>query len=223
MQKEINSLIEKCVFDLVPLPKGKKAIGCRWTHKSKYLDGVLEQRKAHLVAKGYLQRKGVEFHETYAPSTRSETIRIVMSHMAKEAWESKQMDVITAFLNSLLQGEVFLKQAEGFIDEEHPGWVWRVRASLYGLPQAPRKWNQTLTNSLLSHGLTQSKNDPVLFIKKQGSKVEGVVLAHVDNLYVTGTPQFMCEESKKIESNFKMLKSGPLDTYLSATQQVPST
>ena len=69
MQKEIDSLIKKKVFDLVPLPKGKKSIGCRWAYKTKYLDGVLDRRKARLLAKGYLQRKGVDFHETYAPST----------------------------------------------------------------------------------------------------------------------------------------------------------
>lgn len=69
MQKKIDSLNKKKVFDLVPLPKGKKSIGCRWAYKTKYLDGVLDRRKARLLAKGYLQRKGVDFHETYAPST----------------------------------------------------------------------------------------------------------------------------------------------------------
>lgn len=215
MQTEINSLIEKRVFDLVPLPKGKKAIGCRWTYKTKYQDGMIERRKARLVAKGYLQRKGVDFNKPYAPSTKAETICLVMSHMVKEAWESRQMDVMTVFLNSILKDKVYLKQPEGFIDLNHPTWVWRVRASLYGLRQAPREWNTTLTNKLLSDGLQQSKHDPVLLIKKEEGKVKGVVIAHVEDLYVTGEKSFVNNESQKLESTFKMSKSGPLNTYLS--------
>lgn len=87
------------------------------------------------MAKGYLQRKGIDYQETYAPSTRHETIRLIMSKMAVEAWESCQMDVMTALLNSFLREEVYMKQPEGFVDEEHPDWVWRIRASLYGLKQ----------------------------------------------------------------------------------------
>lgn len=191
MQKEIDSLIEKHMFDLVPLPKNKKAIGCRWTYKSKYLDGVLERHKARIVAKFYLQKKGVDFEETYAPSTRAETIRLVMTHMVKEAWESRQMDVMAAFLKSMLPDEVYLKQPEGFSDKTHPTWVWRVRASLYGLRQAPREWITTLTNKLLSDGLQQSKHNLVLFIKKEEGKVTGVVLAHIDDLYFTGEKSFV--------------------------------
>lgn len=74
MKSEINSLISKRVFNLVPLPKGKRAIGCRWAFKTKLKDGQVERRKARLVAKGYLQKKGVDYHETYAPSTRAETM-----------------------------------------------------------------------------------------------------------------------------------------------------
>lgn len=101
------------------------------------INGDVEKFKARLVAKGYLQRKGLDYHETYAPSTRQETIRLVLSHMAREAWESQQLDVMTVFLNSVLKEEVYLKQPEGFIDKAHPDWVWRVKSSLYGLNQAP--------------------------------------------------------------------------------------
>lgn len=139
MTIEMESLVDKNVFELCPLPKGRKAIGCRWAYRTKQkVDGEIEKRKARLVAKGYLQRKGLDYHETYAPSTRQETIRLVLSHMAREAWESQQMDVMTAFLNSFLQEEIYLKQPERFVDPDHPDWVWRVKASLYGLKQAPR-------------------------------------------------------------------------------------
>lgn len=138
-----------------------------------------------------------------------------MSHMVTNAWDSLQMDVMTAFLNSCLQEEVYLKQPEGLIDADHPDWLWRVRASLYGLKQAPPKWNTMLTSQLISQGLAHSEHYPVLFTKKKDGKVIGAVLAHVDDLNVTGEPSFVDNESQALENRFQMSQLGPLDTYLS--------
>lgn len=110
-------------------------------------DGTIEKFKACLIAKGYVQREGLDYHEPYALSTRQEKIRLVLSHMAREAWKSQQLDVMTAFLNSSLKEDVYLKQPEGFVNKKHPDWVWRFKASLYGLKQAPREWNVMLTVS----------------------------------------------------------------------------
>lgn len=133
------------------------------------------------------------------------------------------MDVMTAFLNSSLQDEVYLKKPKGFVNKGHPTWVWRVRASLYGLRQEPREWNIMLTEKLVDNGLEQSKHDPVLFIKREDEKVRGVVLAHVDNLYVTVESSFVATQSKNLQSTFKMSKSGPLNTYLSLKVELDPT
>lgn len=78
MSLEMESLVDKKVFELCPLPKGKRAIGCWWAYKTKRkTDGTVDKFKARLVAKGYLQKKGLDYHETYAPSTQQETIRLV--------------------------------------------------------------------------------------------------------------------------------------------------
>lgn len=216
MNAEMESLLLNKVFDLVPLPPGKKAIGCRWHYKTKAGEnGKPGRKKARLVAKGYLQRKGIDYQETYAPSTRHETIRLVLSRMAAEAWESCQMDVMTAFLNSLLREEVYLKQPEGFVDQRHPDWVWRVRASLYGLKQSPREWNALLTKELVAMGLTQSKHDPVLFTQTKEGKVVGAVIVHVDDFYVTGEKDVLKKIRTTLSNRFRMSKCGPLDTYIS--------
>lgn len=191
MKKEMESLIEKDVFDLVPLPKRKKAIGCRWAYRTKPSDSLTpSQKKARLVAKGFLQRPGIDYQETYAPSTRPETVRFLLSQIVNEKWESCQMDIMTAFFNSLLTEEIYLRQPEGFVDAEHPDWVWRVKASLYGLKQAQREWNHTLTKELVSYGLEQSKNDPVLFIYKVSGKVLGALVVHVNDIILAGGQVF---------------------------------
>lgn len=90
MTAEMASLINKDVFELCPLPKCKQAIGCQWAYQTKLrVDGTVNKHKAGLVAKGYLQHKGLYYHETYAPSTRQGTICLVLSHMARKAWESR--------------------------------------------------------------------------------------------------------------------------------------
>lgn len=216
MVKEMESLIDKDVFELVPLPKGKRAIGCRWHYRTKLnTDKTIDKLKARLVAKGFLQKHGVDFDETYAPSTKHETIRMVLTHMVLLGWESKQLDVMTAFLNSLLQHEVYLKQPEGFIHPDHPDWVWRVKASLYGLRQAPREWHLTLTKDLKSFGMNQSTADPVLFTYHADDRLKGVVVVHVDDFLVTGEKEFIALIDEKLGGKYKMSKTGPLDTYLS--------
>lgn len=135
--------------------------------------------------------------------------------MAGEAWASQQMDVMTAFLNSKLQEEVYLRKPEGFEDKSHPDWVWRVKDSLYGLKQAPREWNLLLTKELISYGLTQSKSDPVMFTYRRDGIVIGAVVAHVDNIILTGRKSFLDDVGSKIQSWFQMSKFGTVDMYLS--------
>lgn len=125
------------------------------------------------------------------------------------------MDVMTAFLNSLLHEEVYMKQPEGFEDSLHPDWVWKIKASLYGLKQAPRDWNVVLTKELISYGLEQSQADPVLFTYRREGRVIGAVVVHVDDIILTGTKAFMDNISPKLQARFKMSKVGPVDTYLS--------
>lgn len=216
MASEMASLVEKQVFELCPLPKGKRAIRCRWAYRTKRkVNGKVDRHKERLVAKGYLQSKGLYYHESYAPSTRQETIRLVFSYMARESWESQQMDVMMAFLNRNLKEEVYLKQPKGFVDSENPDWVWRVKASLYVLKQAPQEWNSLLTKELVSYGLVESQSDPFLFTRKQNGKVVGVVEVHVDDIIITGPQAFPDEVGTKLTTRFKMSQIVPVDTYLS--------
>lgn len=81
--KEMESLIDKDVFELVPLPKGKRGIGCLWNYRTKFnTNKMVDKRKACLVAKGFLPQKGINFDETYTPSTKHETIRIHPSYLS---------------------------------------------------------------------------------------------------------------------------------------------
>ena len=96
---EYNSLVNMDTWELVELPEGRKTIGCRWVFKRKYKeDGSIERFKARPVAKGYSQRYGVDYHETFSPVVRFDTLRTLLSFAVQNNLLIDQMDVTTAFL-----------------------------------------------------------------------------------------------------------------------------
>ncbi|KAH9292782.1 hypothetical protein KI387_042035, partial [Taxus chinensis] len=108
-------------WELVDLPPGKKSIGCKWIFKTKYkADGSIDKHKARLVAKGYAQQEGIDYDETFAPTAKIKTIRVVCALAAQNGWKLQQMDVKSAFLNGDLKEEVYMAQPEGFVDEHQP-------------------------------------------------------------------------------------------------------
>ncbi|XP_074362568.1 uncharacterized protein LOC141702856 [Apium graveolens] len=106
----------------------------------KNTSGKVVKHNARLVAKGYVQRYGIDYEEVFALVTRLETVRLLLALAAKNQWEIHHLDVKTAFLNSVLQEEVYVSQLEGYEIEGQEGKVYRLVKSLYGLRQAPRAW-----------------------------------------------------------------------------------
>nr|GEZ26558.1 ribonuclease H-like domain-containing protein [Tanacetum cinerariifolium] len=106
---------------------------------------------ARLVAKGYRQEEGIDFEESFALVSRIEAIRIFVANAASKNITIYQMDVKTAFLNGELKEEVYVSQQEGFVDPDHPTYVYRLKTALYGLKQAPRAWYDTLSRFLLDN------------------------------------------------------------------------
>ncbi|GJR89917.1 gag-pol polyprotein, partial [Tanacetum coccineum] len=101
-----------------------------------------DQLQAWLVAKGYQQEEGIDFEESFAPVARIEDIRIFIANAASKNMTIYQMDVKIAFLNGELKEEVYVYQPEGFVNPDHPTYVYRLKKALYGLKQAPRAWYQ---------------------------------------------------------------------------------
>ncbi len=134
MQKEYDALIKNDTWKLVDPPLGTKPIGCKNKYKA---DGSLDKHKARLVEKGFAQREGVDYEETFAPTAKWATIRTLFALAAHNGWKVHQMDVKTAFLNGDLKENVFMSQLEGFVVKGHEHKVCNLVKSLYGLKQAP--------------------------------------------------------------------------------------
>ncbi len=115
MQEEYDSLLVNNTWSLVPLPKGRKPISCKWVFKIKHgVDGEVEQYKARLVARGFTQTFGVDYNETFAPVAKFVSICCILALTAIEDMEIHQMDVKTAFINCELEEEIYMEQPEGF-------------------------------------------------------------------------------------------------------------
>ena len=118
----------------MPRPKDRLVVGSRWIYKIKYTaNNSVEKYKARFVAKGYTKKEGIEYEETFAPGARYTSIRTVISLAAYMGWEIHQMDVKIAFLNGVIEEEVYIEQPEGFETHEKKFHVCKLKKSLYGL------------------------------------------------------------------------------------------
>ncbi|XP_050909738.1 uncharacterized protein LOC127123575 [Lathyrus oleraceus] len=117
MHDELNSVSHNGVWDLTEFPVGCKAIGCKWAFKTKRdHDGKIDRYKARLVTKGYSQREGIDYKETFSPVFTKDAFRVVMALVAHFNLELHQMDVKTTFLNGELVENVYMIQPEVFIE-----------------------------------------------------------------------------------------------------------
>lgn len=195
MESEITALEEINIWEVVSLPVGKKAIGCKWVFKIKYtVDGEVERFKARLVAKGYNQREGLDYQETFSPVVKMVSVRAMISLVANKGWCIQQMDVYNAFLQGDLNEEVYMQLPQGFAHKAQVSTQHNqgqrvcklLKSSLYGLKQASRQLNIKLTAALIDAGFKQCHLDYSLLIKKSDAGIV-IVLIYVDDLLITGS------------------------------------
>ena len=138
MTEEYQSIIKNDVWDIVPRPEGKSIVSSKWIYKVKHAaDGSIEKYKARFVARGFSQKEGIDYEETFSPVARYTSIRTIMALASMMKWDLHQMDVKTAFLNGVIEEEVYLEQPQGFEVEDRHTHVCKLEKALYGLKQAP--------------------------------------------------------------------------------------
>ncbi|KAI9157593.1 hypothetical protein LWI28_024839 [Acer negundo] len=152
MQSEIESMFDNKVWSLVDLPKGIKPIGCKWVYKRKRgMDGKVETFKARLVVKGYTQKQGIDYEETFSPVAMLKSIRILLSIAASLDLEIWQMDVKTAFLNGSLDESIYMMQPEGFIEKGQVDKDLGEASFILGIQVIRDRKNRTIALSQASY------------------------------------------------------------------------
>nr|GFA59806.1 retrovirus-related Pol polyprotein from transposon TNT 1-94 [Tanacetum cinerariifolium] len=156
MQEELHQFDRLDVWELVDRPLRTNVINLKWLWKNKRdEENTVIRNKSRLVAKGYAQKEGVDFEESFAPVARLEAVRLFIAYVAHKSSTIYQMDVKIVFLYGPLKEEVYINQPDGFVDPYHPDKVYRLKKALYGLKQAPRAWYDELSKFLLSKGFSK--------------------------------------------------------------------
>ncbi|KAM7509738.1 hypothetical protein LguiB_008613 [Lonicera macranthoides] len=187
MIEEMDALDKNGTWDLVTLPAGKQAIGCKWVFTVKVNpDGSVARLKARLVAKGYAQTYGVDYSDTFSPVAKLTSVRLFISLAATHHWPLHQLDIKNAFLHGDLQEEVYMEQPPGFVAQGEYGKVCHLRKSLYGLKQSPRAWFEKFSQAIETFGMAKSKSDHSVFYKQSEA---GIILlvVYVDDIVITGS------------------------------------
>ena len=128
MHEELHQFVQNDVWELIPRPKGVNVIGTKWIFKNKSDEhGTVIINKSRLVAQGYTQVERVVFDEIFASVARLESIRILLAIASHLNFKLYQMDVKSAFLNGMLQEEVYVEQLKGFVDPHKPDDVYKLK------------------------------------------------------------------------------------------------
>ncbi|CAH2089057.1 unnamed protein product [Euphydryas editha] len=182
MQEEYRSLLDNNVWQLVDRPNNVNIIKCKWVYKLKTDSvGSLIRYKARLVARGFTQRKGIDYSETFSPVVRHSTMRVLFCIANELDMDIEHVDVTTAFLHGNLEEQIFMEQPVGF--ETDKDKVCLLNKSIYGLRQSSRIWNCKVNSVLTSNGYSQSQCEPCVYLKKTESDLT-IIALYVDDFYI---------------------------------------
>nr|GEU62336.1 retrovirus-related Pol polyprotein from transposon TNT 1-94 [Tanacetum cinerariifolium] len=215
LTEELHQFDRLEVWELVDRPLCKNVINMKWLWKNKRdKENIVIRNKSRLVAKGYAQKEGVNFKESFAPVARLEAVRLFIAYAAHKSFTVYQMDVKITFLYGPLKEEVYVSQPDGFVDPYHPNKIYRLKKALYGLKQAPRAWYDELSTFLVSKGFSKGSIDPTLFITKHRGDILLVQVYVDDIIFGSMNPKLSKQFEKLMHSKFEMSMMGELKFFL---------
>ena len=214
MQCEYEALLKQKTWDLVSLHPGRKMIGWKWVFRVKEnVDGSINKNKVRLVAKGFHQIHGFDFHETFSPVIKSVTIRVILTDVVSHRWKLFHLVVNNVFLNGILDETVYMQQPPTF-EASDQSLVCKLNKALYGLKQAPRQCFTRLQHTLQQLGFVSSSCDTSLFIDQHKSDVI-YLLVYVNDILVIGSSLSLIQIiTAKLHANFSLKQLGQLDYFL---------
>ncbi|CAI7740973.1 unnamed protein product [Closterium sp. NIES-53] len=201
-------------IDKVP-PLGANIVSGMWIFRVKRPPGSPPAFKARYVARGFSQRQGVDFFQTFSPTPKMTTLRVLLHVAAQRDYELHSLDFSTAFLQGSLHEEIWLRRPPGFTGSFPSGTQWSLRRPVYGLHQAPREWHDTLRTTLAALGFAPSTADPSLFLRTDTTLPPFYVLVYVDDLvFATASTEALAHVKSELQKRHTCADLGELTSYL---------
>ena len=160
------------------------------------------------MAKGYTQKEGIDFKETFSPVSSKDSFRTIMALVAHYDLELHQMDVTTAFLNGNIDETIYMVQPENFVSGDPKNMVCKLTKFIYGLKQTSHQWYDKFHQVILSFGFEMNLIDDCVYHKFSGSKYIFLVLYVDDILLATNDIGMLYETKRFLLRNFKMKDLG---------------
>ncbi|CAI7915503.1 unnamed protein product [Closterium sp. NIES-54] len=200
--------------DEVP-PPGANIVNGMWIFRVKRPPGSPPAFKARYVARGFSQRQGVDFFQTFSPTVKMTHLRVLLHVAAHREYELHSLDFSTAFKQGSLHEEIWLRRPPGFIGSFPAGTQWSLRRPVYGLCQAPREWHDTLRTTLGALGFAPSSANPSLFLRTNTTLPPFYVLVYVDDLvFATADTEALALVKAELQERHMCTDLGELRWYL---------
>ncbi|KAE9023480.1 hypothetical protein PR003_g13857 [Phytophthora rubi] len=208
MDAELLSHERNGTWTLVPRGTANRTIGCRWVFAEKRDQyGRVVRYKARLVTKGFKQKYGIDFFETYSPVAYMNSIRVVLSVCAAYEYRMEQLDADTAFLNSGLKDRVYMEVPFGI--ENARDYQCQLNKAIYGSEQAASAWNKTIHRVCLGNGFKSCGVDQCVYVKRSKNGFIYVCLYDDDMIIAAKTSEDIREVKDALKNAFKMKELGP--------------
>ena len=213
IEKELEDLRSQQTWILTGLPSGRKALKGRWVYKTKLTkEGNIDKFKARWVVKGFLQKYGIDYTETFANTVKPMAYRLLFALATYLDLEIQQWDIKSAFPNAPLDEEIYVIQPTGFEDKLFPQKVCKLQKALYGLKQSARQWYKHLCQLLGKLGFKPITSDQAIFVNLQKQMI---VTSHIDDLLIFAKDINIIQELKSnLSKEVDISDLGSISYYL---------
>ncbi|CAI7920977.1 unnamed protein product [Closterium sp. NIES-54] len=213
----IADKLSSCAFPCVFLGFPPDAPGWQFYHPTsrRVVSSQDHAFKARYVARGFSQRQGVDFFQTFSPTPKMTTLRVLLHVAAQRDYELHSLEFSTAFLQGSLHEEIWLRRPPGFTGSFPAGTQWSLRRPVYGLRQAPRECHDTLRTTLAALGFSPSTADPSLFLRTDATLPPFYILVYLDDLvFATANTETLAHVKSELQKRHTCTDLGELTSYL---------
>lgn len=213
MREELQSFEYNDAWELIDIPSDTSIVQCKWVFHKKLDVNDKVRYRARLVAKGFSQRSGIDYVDTFAPVVKHSTLRMLFALSTQWDMDITHLDVITAFLNGHLNENICMYLPVGF-ECTDKGKVLKLKKAIYGLKQSSLMWYERVKDCLCKLNFKMSSNEPCLFTKVS-ENVKIIVAVYVDDFLIFSNCKEETDNLKTVlSSQFQIKDLGCVKRYL---------